>query len=150
MSAPLATGAASVTRVVVPAAPLAVRQVLIDLRQRWLADGTPQALCDTAEQALAEALNNIVEHAHANWPDGRIDIETTLSGNGLAFCVRDDGAPMPDGQLPAGERAEISGALDDLPEGGFGWFMIRTLTQDLSYARQGSWNQLKFRIPAEE
>ncbi len=146
---PLADGASSVTRVVVPAAPLAVRQVLIDLRHRWQADGTPEALCDTAEQVLAEALNNIVEHAQADWEDGRIDIETTLSGGGLAFCVRDDGAPMPAGRLPAGELTELKGGLEDLPEGGFGWFMIRTLTQDLRYVRQDGWNQLNFKIPRE-
>ncbi len=149
MSPPLAYGASSVTRVVVPAAPLAVRRVLIDLRQCWLADGTPRTLCDTAEQVLAEALNNIVEHAHAGRDGGRIDIETTYAGSGLAFCIRDDGVPMPDGHLPAGRLAELSGGLDDLPEGGFGWFMIRTLTRDLRYARQGGWNQLNFRIPAE-
>ena len=98
---------------------------------------------------LAETLNNVVEHAHAERTDGRIDIESTLCATGLAFCVRDDGAPMPDGQLPTGALAELSGGLDALPEGGFGWFMIRSLTQDLHYARSDGWNQLNFRIPVE-
>ena len=145
----LPPGTHSVTRVVVPATPIAVRRVLIDLRQRWRADGMPDALCGTAEQVLAEALNNVVEHAHANRTNGRIDIETTLSESGLVFCIRDDGVPMPDGQLPAGELAELNGGLDDLPEGGFGWFVIRSLTRDLRYARQGGWNQLNFKIAGE-
>ncbi len=149
MSPPLAPGAASVTRVIVPSEPFAVRRVLIDLRQRWLADGTPTVLCDTGEQVLAEALNNVVEHAHADRNYGRIDIETTFSRAGLAFCIRDDGAPMPDEELPMGKLAELSGGRDDLPEGGFGWVMIRTLTRDLLYMRQDGWNQLNFRIPMQ-
>ena len=34
----------------------------------------------------------------------------------------------------------------DLPEGGFGWFLIRELTHDLTYRRDGSRNHLSFRM----
>ena len=36
--------------------------------------------------------------------------------------------------------------LHDLPEGGFGWGMIRDLTDDLSYRRDGARNELRFTV----
>ena len=38
------------------------------------------------------------------------------------------------------------GAVEDLPEGGFGWHVIRTLSKDLHYRRENGRNQLSFRL----
>jgi serine/threonine-protein kinase RsbW len=38
---------------------------------------------------------------------------------------------------------------DDLPEGGFGWFLIRELTKDLQYVRHEDQNRLTFSIPID-
>jgi serine/threonine-protein kinase RsbW len=126
--------------------PFEVRETLKRARstwQDWDADG---ALCDLAEQVLAEVLNNVVEHAHKEQPTGRIEVSVSPLSGGFAIEVRDNGAPMPKGVLPEGKLAEPSSNLEDLPEGGFGWFMIRSLAQDLSYARRAEWNELRFRI----
>lgn len=100
----------------------------------------------TVEIVLAEVLNNVVEHAYAEHGRGVIELRVGLEQNGLAFCIRDDGAPMPDSSLPMGAAHDLDVAEQDLPEGGFGWFLIRELTEALSYRRIGNRNELRFRM----
>ena len=96
----------------------------------------------TVEIVLAEALNNVVEHAYADYP-GRIEIGIT-PGEGFVFVqLVDAGLPMPEGELPGGKLGKTT-EIRDLPEGGFGWFLIRSLSQDLTYMRDGHLNVLSF------
>jgi serine/threonine-protein kinase RsbW len=101
--------------------------------------------------ALAEAVNNIVEHAYADRSDGEISIRCDLSPNILEISISDSGPPLPDGELPAGLPADVSGPLETLPEGGFGWYIIRELTCRLQYERQADGNLLSlfFDMPAQ-
>jgi len=101
----------------------------------------------TMELVLAEVLNNIVEHAFAEAGPGQIELTISRDTLGLLCRVEDDGAPMPNGMLPAGRLPSNAVPVDDLPEGGFGWFLIRDLTRELSYVRDGSRNLLMFRLP---
>ena len=72
----------------------------------------------TVEIVLAEALNNVVEHAYADYP-GRIEIGIT-PGEGFVFVqLVDAGLPMPEGELPGGRLGKTT-EIQDLPEGGFG------------------------------
>jgi serine/threonine-protein kinase RsbW len=111
-------------------------------------------LCDlaadargTAELVLGEALNNIVEHAYAT-TSGPIEVCVTRTADALACRIADRGASMPGGTPPAGQLPTgLDGPIDDLPEGGFGWFLIRTLTADLTYHRQDGRNHLSFTLP---
>jgi serine/threonine-protein kinase RsbW len=130
--------------------PFAVRDTLVELRAAWDQSTLDAELCDTAEQVLAEVLNNIVEHAHAESTDGRIVLSVKAGNDGFRFDVRDNGLPMPKGQLPAGSPADVDAPLDDLPEGGFGWFLIRALAEDLAYLCEGDWNVFRFRIAIAE
>ncbi len=131
-------------RLVIASDPLAVRQALT----RILAD---PALCNRtadlrsrAEIVLAEVLNNIVEHAYAEAP-GQITLEMSLRPDKVECSICDTGAQMPGLALPEGKLA--SRDPDNLPEGGFGWFLIRSLTEDLRYARQNDANHLYFCLP---
>ena len=64
------------------------------------------------------------------------------------FLIVDEGLVMPDGQLPKGRRLGGPGvALEDLPEGGFGWHLIRSLCADLTYSRVDRQNRLAFILP---
>jgi serine/threonine-protein kinase RsbW len=99
------------------------------------------------EIVLAEVLNNVVEHAYAEHGRGVIEIEVDLLGDALAFRITDDGRPMPEGEMPEGRRHDLDVPPDELPEGGFGWFLIRELTERLQYYRSGNRNTLTFRIP---
>jgi serine/threonine-protein kinase RsbW len=100
----------------------------------------------TAEIVIAEALNNIVEHAYAS-QTGVIEISVDLGADGLECTISDRGAPMPNNTLPEGKLHDLN-TLDELPEGGFGWYLIRALAQDLQYSRARDQNFLRFRLPA--
>lgn len=96
----------------------------------------------TVEIVLAEVLNNVVEHAYASFP-GQIAVSITRGDGYLFFRMVDDGLPMPGGVAPGGKLAGARN-FQDLPEGGFGWHLIRTLSQDLTYVRDGNQNVLTF------
>jgi serine/threonine-protein kinase RsbW len=99
----------------------------------------------TAEIVLAEVLNNIVEHAYAI-ESGTIRLCLSLGDGKLVCRIEDDGRAMPNGAPPAG----LLPNAQDLPEGGFGWHLIRTLSSGLQYERQGQTNRLSFSLPAEQ
>jgi serine/threonine-protein kinase RsbW len=124
------------------ASPLAVRRAL----DRLLTDAALSGLTEERRGALwtvlAEVLNNVVEHAYAR-DRGRIRLNLWQDGPVLGIEVVDRGAPMPGLHLPEGHPAEI-GTFDHLPEGGFGWFLIRSMTHELRYDRVGAENRLRF------
>ena len=124
--------------------PLAVRRALSGLFQDDRLGGLPEDQRSTAELLLAEVLNNVVEHAYANGA-GEIEVSVTLRGGSLIFQVLDRGEELPGHALPPGQLAEY-GQHSDLPEGGFGWHMIRALAKDVDYRRQDGCNQLSFRL----
>lgn len=101
-----------------------------------------EALADSLRLCLAEALNNVVEHAYQG--EGGHEIDVTIGLRQGAFEVRifDDGRPMPDSALPTGTVDFDALQLDDLPEGGFGWMLIRNEVDFLSYERRGDRNVL--------
>lgn len=130
------------------ASPALIRDQLAQL----LALAPLSALSDegrgTAELVLAEVLNNVAEHAYADQA-GPVSLTIGRTEPGIGVLVVDQGRPMPggeppDGLLPGGSAT----ALEDLPEGGFGWHLIRSLTTDLRYTRTNGCNRLRFILPA--
>ncbi len=101
---------------------------------------------ESGQIILAEVLNNIAEHGFVGRVPGRIFIEATRNDFAVRFSIRDTGSPMPGLKLPRASLPATNIPLGDLPEGGFGWFMIRTLAQDLSYRRDGDMNYLEFSV----
>lgn len=99
--------------------------------------------------ALAEAINNVVEHAYAGTTAGDVRIRCNLHSDRLWVRICDAGTPYPEGQLPEGKPADISGPIDELPEGGFGWLLIRALTSDIQYQYADGNNELSlcFEMP---
>ncbi|MCL3881854.1 ATP-binding protein [Marivita sp. GX14005] len=132
------------------------RRTLIELCLPALAIVTPDILrrllraldaevgCDvleTVHMVLAEAVNNVVEHAYANRPNGAVAISVSRGRTALTIELRDWGAPMfgiPDGIAPD---------PSELAEGGYGWFLIRSLTSDVKYDRAGCCNRLVLSLP---
>lgn len=124
----------------------ALSTVMADLASLRLTDESAA----TVELVLAEVLNNVVEHAYGTGTPGPIDVEVWRETSPTLACViRDRGKPMPDGTPPLGRQALVDVPLEEMPEGGFGWFLIRSLTRDLDYLRQSGGNRLSFRIPCE-
>lgn len=126
---------------------MAVRQAL----QQILTALSPLSLeieeISTIELVLAEALNNIVEHAYSETQiKGSIHIHCQYKADGLHCTITDQGNPMPDGQMPLGVPQNVDAELADLPEGGYGWCLIKKLTEDIQYQRIGQENRLDLRF----
>ena len=105
-----------------------------------------------AEIVLAEVLNNIAEHGHHADIGAPVELLCRGGADGLHFVVTDHGRPPPPDMLRAegkAARCPDSGDIAALPEGGFGWFLIRELTCDLSLHNGEGGNRLCFRVPRE-
>jgi serine/threonine-protein kinase RsbW len=128
--------------------PVSVRQAL----ERLLASPPLSDLSDedrgTAELVLAEILNNVAEHAYSE-AGGKVEVRLEPDQAGLQCLILDSGREMPGGRLPEGRLpGGPDVALDDLPEGGFGWHLIRSLCVDLTYTRAKGQNRLSFLLPS--
>lgn len=101
----------------------------------------------TIELVLAEAMNNIVEHAYPQVDTpGPIIVRCNRHPDGFRFQIIDRGRPMPEGVTPIGQPVDLNVDFVDLPEGGFGWFLIKDLAKDVLYRRVDDTNLLTFRL----
>ena len=123
-----------------------IREGLAEIRARLARLNFIEEELTTVEVVLAEVMNNIAEHAYAWRRDGEMVLGLRMTADGLLISVTDEGLPMPDAELPFGERLDPTVPVDDMPEGGFGWLIIRQLARDVTYLRQQGVNQLSFRI----
>lgn len=131
----------------------AVRQALHDWR-RWIESMNASSdLVSRAEIVLAEVLNNITEHGYAGQDGAAVPValRCRISAQGLHVSVVDQGRPAP---ADLGRKACLPPAspaangIDSLPEGGFGWFLIRELTCNLHLESDEDGNRLCFVVPA--
>ena len=140
---------------------LSVRRTLTELR-RCLGGLCPPDALGRLELVLAEALNNVVEHGvpPALRREDRRDPETPALRPAravhllvrayrtrLTVLISDDGVLLPSDCLAP---RNLPSCELELPEGGFGWFLIQDLVSELSYARAGGRNHLAFVIPLQE
>lgn len=120
---------------------------LVGLNQTLAQLGLPIEPLFTLELVLAEVLNNVVEHAYRDRGRGTAGLEVTVRDHRITCEVTDRGLPMPGGRLPPAKRHDPGAlGLEDLPEGGFGWALIRDMTRGLDYTRENGTNRLRFRI----
>lgn len=129
------------------AAPGAVRRTLKGVREGLAGAGVTAQDRATVEIVLAEALNNVAEHAYAGAAAGRVTLCLRVYGNKIVARLSDAGRAFGGDQAPAGLAPCLDVPRMGLPEGGFGWFLIRSLTSDVSYARRGGRNHLMLTIP---
>ncbi|MFD0982036.1 ATP-binding protein [Tropicimonas aquimaris] len=123
-----------------------VRRALRRIVRSLALHGLSAKDCVDAELVLAEIMNNVVEHSYLGPISGVFSVEIAILTSGLNVVVEDDGAPMPNLRLPASHPHDLSVELNDLPEGGFGWLMIRELAKDLHYEHHKGRNRLQFRL----
>ena len=100
----------------------------------------------TIEIVLAEAMNNVVEHAYGDGQQGPIEVWLHKSDQSISCKIMDRGAPMKDERVPVTKIHDLNCTKNDLPEGGFGWSLIRDLTTDIRYTRHDDCNFLDFRF----
>lgn len=135
---------------VLRASPDIVRDTLMDVRRRF-AEEVSQDTLGRLELVLAEVMNNVAEHAAIDARDPavsalpQIHLCIVRHASGLACAITDNGISVPtECLLPRNlPRNDVA----DLPEGGFGWYLIQDLTQSLCYYREQQRNFLAFSIP---
>ncbi len=133
-----------------PSGEFEVRQALADLDIALSSQGMCAEDEGAVQLVLGEVLNNIVEHAYGPDCDGEIELHCWPGECALAFRVIDGGRPLPGLRLPEGKPVNLGCALEDLPEGGFGWLLVRQLTSALAYRREADRNELCFLIPLSQ
>lgn len=84
---------------------------------------------DQLNLALAEGFTNAVRHAHANLPGSTpIDIELLLQPEKIEICIFDQGDPFDPNSLNEPQPGSLR-------EGGYGWFLLRRLADQVTYDR---------------
>ncbi len=136
-------------RYVLHSTPEAVRETLTSLRRDLESQSFFTCPGDIWELVLAEVLNNIVEHAYGESPDGEIQFDVQFTGLRLCAGFIDTGVAMPEGALPSGAPANLDVDMQHMPEGGFGWYLIQSLSDRLVYERKGSENHLSLEMPIQ-
>jgi serine/threonine-protein kinase RsbW len=130
----------------IEADPLSVRAALRSAIARFIRQISEDE-AGTLELVLAEVMNNIVEHSYGDGETGTIELSIVRDRRGLSCSLTDNGTPLPADHLLRNITDQPRPTPDNLPEGGFGWFLIRDLAEDLGYFRDGSRNLLAFRLP---
>lgn len=90
---------------------------------------------------IVEALNNVMEHSYLNNPDRYISIYLSFSTNFVLISISDKGIANSKGIEPV----EQVFSLDDpesIPEGGYGFNIMHTVMDEISYHTQENVNTL--------
>ncbi|WP_299921175.1 ATP-binding protein [uncultured Pelagimonas sp.] len=136
-------------RYVLHSTPEAVRETLTSLRCDLESQSFFTCPGDMWELVIAEVLNNIVEHAYGESPNGEIRFDVEFDETRVLAGFIDTGAAMPEGALPAGTPANLDVDMQLMPEGGFGWYLIQSLSDRLIYERKGAENHLSLEMPIQ-
>ena len=126
-----------------------VRGAMQTIRQALRTRNLEDVCLGTVEIVLAEACNNIVEHAYQYSGKGVVGLTLRYCRGLLIVELTDTGRPMPGLAPPQKKSHDLEAGLQDLPEGGFGWGLIRDMTLSLIYERKGGRNLLRLTIEAQ-
>jgi len=145
--APGSSAADAALRISFAARPEEVRRALTRVR-RWLERRRiSPANRGTIEIVLAEALNNVVEHAYAGSVPGAVWLALRIRDDAVLIALHDHGRTLPGKAPPLGSnRPDPAG----LPEGGFGWHLIDDLSQSICYAHEAGCNRLCLRLALQQ
>ncbi len=99
------------------------------------------------EICLAEALTNVVRHGYKDMVGGEIAVTLAARPDRLVMEIADEGRPMPDGARESIRTAAPPPDRDDtpvheLPEGGFGLQILKSVLDEVVYRRDGTRNVL--------
>lgn len=110
---------------------------------RWLGEnGIDEETSGELEIVMAEALNNVVEHAYGFRQEGEIRLNLSITDAHIVVNIIDKGARF-SGPPPPMENDVANLSIFDLPEGGFGWNLIHTLTDAVDFDHLKDENRLK-------
>ncbi|WP_229802278.1 ATP-binding protein [Paramylibacter ulvae] len=117
----------------------------------WIrGDAALKSRSDDVAIVLAETLNNVVEHAYMGATNGDITLYAAMEKDQLCCEVCDFGEKFPGIPQPQDMNGPEQN-FEDLPEGGFGWFLIHSLTVRIESLTGDGSNRLRlfFDFPCE-
>ena len=100
--------------------------------------------CLHVQLAVAEAINNCIEHGYGETGDGRIDIFAATDGDNLKVVIMDDAPPLPIPRLEELLRTPLPEPTDAIPllSSGRGIPIMRSTMDSVTFGRSGGRNQL--------
>lgn len=111
------------------------------IRALCAALGLPAGECNRVENGAVEGLNNVVEHAYQNHSDGPIEVRIRREEHRLVIELADEG--LPNLHRSANQLDFDPQDRDQLPEGGFGMFIIQQTMDEVTYTTQGKHHVLR-------
>lgn len=99
----------------------------------------PEEVCYDLCLAADEAIANVILHGYRENRTGPIRLRARAEGEALTLEVEDSGPPFDPLQAPP-PRLLVAPA--ERKPGGLGIFLIRAVTHDVAYAREGDRNHL--------
>ena len=90
--------------------------------------------------ALDELLTNLISYGYPDGQQHLIHLKLSLAHGRLTAVLTDDASPFD--PLAEANPAVLDGSLEERPIGGLGLHFVRTLMDEVSYQRIGSYNQL--------
>ncbi len=118
-----------------------VRRAMFQVERFMRDQNATGELYDDLNLVLSEAMTNIARHGYPR-DEGTISFHLRLKPDAVICRLTDHGIPY---------RPDALGLSSPEPgsfaEGGYGWFLIRSLTQTLAYSRSEGMNILDFTIP---
>tara|TARA_R110000868_G_scaffold5134_6_gene31721 strand:+ start:1876 stop:2307 length:432 start_codon:yes stop_codon:yes gene_type:complete len=121
---------------------------LVGASVRGLCDGVVRNVNTTEiELCVVEGVNNAIEHAYEERSDGVVSVDVTLAADFIEIAISDRGKTAPDNLLtrsPAPVDPDPADILS-LPEGGFGFPILKSCMDDLWYDSINGINTLTMR-----
>jgi phosphoserine phosphatase RsbU/P len=114
------------------------------ISQFLLENRYPEALIDNVNLVVVELMTNIIRHSDAGFPDAFVELELTAKPNGVDLVIESTGPKFHPPENP--DLPEVSLHT----EGGFGLFIVHSLTQNLTYQHLLGINQIKAHIPCQQ
>ena len=102
----------------------------------------------TLHLALEEMISNIIKYGYDDELAHEISIDFDFTSQGVKVRISDDGHPF--NPLCDARKTEVAENLDDQEIGGLGVYLVKQMTTDLQYRRDGEQNILEFSILGEE
>jgi len=104
------------------------------------AQGFSRKRIQEIELVTEEALVNIFQHAYLEGESGDVEIHCEGGGGGvLILTLRDTGNPF---EIQTFPQPNLKAPVSERKIGGLGVFLIRKLTDNLEYRREGNQNVL--------
>lgn len=107
---------------------------------RWLGErGAPAEIQYYANLAIEEFATNSIKYGYDDTKEHLIEVSLSLSSGKLVLIIIDDGHAFNPLEAP---EPKVGLAAEDRPVGGLGIYLVRKMSDQMEYVREGGKNRL--------